>query len=182
VTSITFIHQKIERVIDQFIEHNREKIYILYLGDLDPFGWDMDRQAMQDLARQTRGLTDKDGRPAASRFVFKRIGVTDKQIKKFGLEHLKQTDPETLKKLMSKKNLAERFRRQFGSVFQIELEAFDLIPFSKFQKLITDEIDKLYNEDVYQEVLKRPEYSQEPREIKDQIIEALDDLIERLKE
>ena len=180
VVSITFIHENIERVIDQFIEHNRDKIYILYLGDLDPFGWDMDRLAKEDLARQTRGLTDAEGNPAESRFVFKRIAVTDEQIKKFKLEHLKQTGPETLEKLMSKRNLAERFKKRFKSLFQIELEAFDLIPFTQFQELITSEIDKLFDDTVYQEVLERPEYSQEPDEIKKQMVEALKDLIEEL--
>ena len=58
--------------------------------------------------------------------------------------------------------------------------ALQLIPFEQFQKLITSEIDKLYDEDVHQEVLARPEYSQEPDEIKGQIIAALKDLIEEL--
>ena len=71
------MHQNIERLVDQFIKQNREKIYILYLGDLDPQGWDMDRLIREDLARQTKGLKDKDGKPAGPRFVFKRIGVTE---------------------------------------------------------------------------------------------------------
>ena len=59
--SITFIHQNIERLIDQFIEHEREKVYVLYLGDLDPDGWDMDRRAIEDLARQTKeNLSDEE--------------------------------------------------------------------------------------------------------------------------
>jgi hypothetical protein len=181
--SITFIHQNIERLIDQFIEHKRDKIYILYPGDLDPMGWDMDRKAREDLERETNEalsheeLIDEKGE---SRFVFKRIAVTKQQIKKYKLTHLMHPDTDTLKKLWKNKNLAETFKRQFGSVFQVELEALQLIPFKQFQALITSEIDKLYDEDVREEVLARPEYSQEPDEIKRQIVEALEDLIEEL--
>ena len=63
--SITFIQENIERVVDQFIEQEREKVYILYLGDLDPVGWNMDSLIRQDLAKQTGELTDKNGMPAA---------------------------------------------------------------------------------------------------------------------
>ncbi len=48
------------------------------------------------------------------------------------------------------------------------------------QTLIATEVDKLSDQDVRDEVLERPEYSQEPSEIKEQIIDALNDLIERL--
>ena len=186
--SITFIHQNIERLIDQFIEHKREKVYVLYLGDLDPDGWDMDRRAIEDLTRQTKEnlsdeeLTDEQG---DARFVFKRIGLTDEHIKKFKkIRDLKQTDPDTLKKYFNKfgklTNVAQRFKQEFGSVFQIELEAFQLLPFTTFQKIITDKVDKLYDDTVHGDVLKRPEYSQKPRVIKDQIIGELNSLVDTL--
>jgi hypothetical protein len=54
-----------------------------------------------------------------------------------------------------------------------------LIP--NYQRLITAEVDKLYDQDVHDEVLDRPEYSHEPDEIKEQIIDAPNDLIERLR-
>ena len=89
-------------------------------------------------------------------------------------------DPETLRKLKSKGKLAETFEKEFGSLFQIELDALQLIPFTEFERLITTEIDKLYDEDIHDEVLARPEYSQDPDEIKEQIKQALRDLIEEL--
>jgi hypothetical protein len=51
----------------------------------------------------------------------------------------------------------------------------------QFQKWITDEVDKPFDDDIYQEVSNRLEYSEEPREIKDQSIDALNDLIEKLR-
>ena len=91
-------------------------------------------------------------------------------------------DAMTLAKLKSKRELAERFKRQFGSLFQIELKAFDLIPFAEFQRLIRREVDKYFNKEIYKQVLERPEYSQEPSQIKEQIVDALNDLIRELEE
>lgn len=62
--SITFIHENIQRVVEEFIQQKREKIHILYLGDLDPLGWHMDQLIKADLAKQTQDLYDSDGKPA----------------------------------------------------------------------------------------------------------------------
>ncbi len=180
--SITFIHENIERIVDQFIEQNRDKVYILYLGDLDPRGWDMDRLIKEDLARETKDLLDKDGNPAGSRFIFKRIGITRQQIEDYNLKHLMYPDPETLKKLKKDTNLAGRFIKEFGSLFQVELDAFQLIDFAEFERLITFEIDSLYDYNIRNQVLGRPEYSQEPYEIKQQIVQELGNLINELKD
>ena len=91
-------------------------------------------------------------------------------------------DEMTLAKLQKKRLLAARFKLQFGSLFQIELEAFDLIPFAEFQKMIRTEVDKYFNKQIYNKVLERPEYSQKPDEIKEQIVDALNILIEELEE
>ena len=60
------------------------------------------------------------------------------------------------------------------------MKRLTLIPFDEFKKVITDEVDKLYDDTIREEVLKRPQYSQEPRVIKDQIVDALYALIGRL--
>lgn len=173
-SSITFIHNNIERLIERFEQNeSTEKIWILYLGDLDPVGWNMDRLIKEDLAAQT-----KDVGIGTDQIVFKRIGITMEQIKKHKLTNLMRTDRETYEKLWSKRKLAEAFKKKFGSVFQIELDAMQLIP--NYQRLITAEVDKLYDPDVHDAVLARPEYSQEPYEIKEQIIDELNKLIERL--
>jgi hypothetical protein len=50
-----------------------------------------------------------------------------------------------------------------------------LIP--NYQRLITAEVDKLYDQNIRDQVLEQPEYSQEPKEIRRQIVDALNDLI-----
>jgi hypothetical protein len=57
-----------------------------------------------------------------------------------------------------------------------------LIPVAEFQRLIRREVDKYFNKEIYKQVLERPEYSQEPSEIKEQIVDALNDLIRELEE
>ena len=180
--SITFIHENIERVVDQYTQQKREHVYILYLGDLDPVGWNMDSLIKQDLAKQTEDLTDDDGKPAAPRFTFKRIGITIEQIRKHELTHLIHPDEMTLAKLKKQTDLAARFKRQFGSLFQIELEAFDLIPFAEFQEMIIGEVDSYFSKEIRKQVLNRPEYSQKPDEIKLQIVDVLKDLIQDLEQ
>jgi hypothetical protein len=57
-----------------------------------------------------------------------------------------------------------------------------LIPFPEFQRLIRREVEKYFNKEIHKQVLKRPEYSQEPGKIKKQIVDALNDLIRELEE
>lgn len=107
----------------------------------------MDRLIKKDLAKQTEDLEDDEGKPAAPRFVFKRIRITIDQAKKYKYTHLMHPDPETLAKPKEKKGkLADAFKREFGSLFQIELDALQLIP--NYQTFITAEIDKPYDNQV----------------------------------
>jgi hypothetical protein len=73
---------------------------------------------------------------------------------------------------------SRRFKEHFGSLFQVELDAMESIP--DFEKLITDPIDELYDNDIHKEVLLRPEYSQNPSDIRKQISESLGALMDEL--
>ena len=110
--SIPFIHENIERLINQFLTENREKIWILYLGDLDPVGWNMDRLIKEDLARQTAEVEDNEGNPATPRFGFKRIGITMEQIKKHKLTHLMHPDKETLEKFQEQHQIRQSLQKR----------------------------------------------------------------------
>lgn len=85
--------------------------------------------------------------------------------------------PEVLAKLSNPKFMAGKpFKEHFGRLFQVELDAMELI--ANFEKLITDPVDELYDQEIYDQVLSRPEYSQDPNTIKKQIKEALELLID----
>ena len=115
------------------------------------------------------------------RATFKRIGVTEQQLDKYRLRHLTNPDPKITKKFHNPKNrYVKPFIQHFGSAFQIELEVLDAL--DDFEIIVRSEVDKLYKQDIREQVLKRPEYSQEPSEIKEQIVDALNDLITELEE
>ena len=169
-SSKTFAHNNIQRLIQEFQYNNRKNIWVLYLGDLDPSGWAMDKKITSQLHKNL-----------GTRATFKRIGVTEEQLDKYNLRHLTNPDPKIISKFRNPKNRFVRpFVQHFGSAFQIELETLDAL--DDFEKIIRAEVDKLYNQKIRKQVLKRPEYSQEPGEIKEQIVDALKDLIVELEE
>ena len=48
-SSKTFAYNNIQRLIQEFQNNSRDKIWILYLGDLDPSGWAMDEKIRSQL-------------------------------------------------------------------------------------------------------------------------------------
>jgi hypothetical protein len=168
-SSIKFLHDNIERLQERFNNDNGIHVYILYLGDLDPEGWAMDNYMQKELKRRCGPWT-----------TFKRIGITYNQIVKH-LPHLLTPPPDILLKLSNPKfRAAKPFKEHFGSLFQVELDAMQLIP--NFEKLITDPVDVLYDQEIHEQVLSRPEYSQDQNTIKEQIREALGLLIDELED
>lgn len=167
-TSIPFFHDNVERLAERFNNNNNSEdvhVYVFYLGDLDPAGWAMDNYIQKELSEKCSPWS-----------TFRRIGITEEQIINAGLEHLLTPTPDVLAKLSNPKFRASKpFLEHFGRLFQVELDAMELMP--NFEKLITHPVDKLFDQDIHDEVLARPEYSQSPNVIKEQIKEALYDMI-----
>lgn len=173
-TSIPFFHDNVERLAERFDNSGKVHkihVHVFYLGDLDPNGWSMDHIL-------ERELSEAIGGPWVT---FRRIGITYEQILDNNLKHLLTPTPEVLTKLENPNNMVGRpFKEHFGRLFQVELDAIQLIP--NFEKLITEPIDELYKQEIYEQVLSRPEYSQDPNTIKKQIKEALEQLIDELED
>ena len=99
-----------------------------------------------------------------TRAVFKRIAVTKEQIKQYHLEQFTNPDPEIIKRFKNPKNRhVKPFIQEFGSAFQIELEALDALP--DFKDIVRKEVEKLFDQKIRKKVLNRPEHSQEPEVI-----------------
>jgi hypothetical protein len=103
-SSVTFINDNIQNLKDKQAEG--KKIHILYFGDEDPSGEEMDKVYRRKFAEY--GLFNVD---------FKRIAVTKDQKERFNLQT--DPDPETLQKLQKDPN---RFKF---------MEKYDLFKFSK---------------------------------------------------
>lgn len=174
-SSLTFIHNNIKRLITESYNDNRKCTDVLYLGDLDPSGWAMDKKITREL-RKKKLLTK-----AGTGTTFKRIGVTEGQLDKYHLRHLTNPNPAIIKKFSNPRNYyVKPFKEHFGSVFQIELEVLDALP--DFDNILREEVELLYDQDIHDEMLSRPEYSQDPNTIRKQVKDALELLVEDLED
>ena len=81
------------------------KVVVLYLGDYDPSGNKMVKKLKKMLETYRIG--------------FEAVAVTKRQVRQFGLEHLKNTDPAVLAKLKRDTNKNEFMRENNGQLFQI---------------------------------------------------------------
>ena len=95
----------------------------------------------------TRDLDDATG----TEHIFERIALTKPQIKDFGLEHLKNPDPEVLKKLSRDPNRYS-FMQENGDLFQIEIDALQRNP-EKFKNLVLSAVDRYFDLRVYHHVM-----------------------------
>jgi hypothetical protein len=90
--------------------------------------------------------------------VFERIALTKAQIKEFGLEHLKNPDPDVLMKLKRDPNWYS-FVVENGDLYQIEIDALQKDP-ERFKELVLLAVDKYFDQRVYDAVMTEftPEY------------------------
>ena len=98
--SVSFVNENIERLKRE--QRKRKKIHILYFGDEDPSGEEMDKVYKRKFAEY--GLFNVD---------FKRIAVTKDQKERFDLQT--DPDPETLEKLQKDPNRF-KFMEKYGLV------------------------------------------------------------------
>lgn len=159
-SSYTFLKKNIERLYDKFMENRELRIEILYFGDLDPSGWAMDKLYLKEF----------DEEFDSHRVRFRRVAITKHQIETYDLEKLTNPDPVKKKQLENNKN-APAFKKVFGSVFQIELEALESSP--EFENMVRREVDLLYNKKKYQDVLNLPENKLTEQEIRETIVKKL---------
>jgi hypothetical protein len=127
-----------------------DEVGVLYFGDYDPSGSRMVKNLKEMLSE--KGIE------------FKAVAVTKQQIRKFNLQHLKNTDPTVLAKLKKDNNRFEFMKENDGQLFQIELDALQALRPDDLRKLLLDSVDSLFDEDIYDKVMNEPEH--QPEEIK----------------
>jgi hypothetical protein len=143
--SQSFKNENIQRLLKK--QQEGKIIHVLYFGDFDPSGLAMDKNIARDLKA---ALGTKD--------VFEMIALTKSQIKEFGLEHLKNPDPDVLMKLNRDSN-RDRFMSENGDLYQIEIDALQTDP-ERFKKLVLSAVDRYFDQRVYDAVMMEftPEY------------------------
>ena len=139
-------------------------VWVLYVGDFDPSGLKMDGHYEEALIKLQRRLGGQ------VRLHFKRIALTWDQITKFKLQHLKNAalSDRDREKLENDPN-ATWFKKQYGSLFQIQSDSLQTLQLSKFKELITGEVDRLFDEKIRKKVLAMPEHSLSREEILEKV-------------
>jgi hypothetical protein len=109
------------------VKRSRKEIHILYFGDFDPSGDDMDDH-LEDAFRYF-GLEDID---------FERIAVTEEQIEEFNLPPMPK-NKETIDKVNhdTRKN---GFIKKYGKLYIVEVDALLAIVPDKFKSIVKDRL------------------------------------------
>lgn len=154
----------------------KKEFHILYFGDYDPTGRRMDMNMSIDLAllkqgyrgrqlevkskKLRKGIESYDGEiydyivDTREYRLFERITLTKNQIDEFGLQNLKNPDPEVLDKLKQDPN-AHAFILDNGSLFQIELDALQKESIAdRFKQLVIDSVNKYFDQQIYEKMIK----------------------------
>jgi hypothetical protein len=122
------------------VKSSGKEIRILYFGDFDPSGDDMDDHL--DDAFRYFGLED---------IHFERIAVTEEQIEEFNLPPMPK-NKETIDKVNhdTRKN---GFIKKYGKLYIVELDALLAIVPDKFKSIVQGSVDQFFDPEIYQAVL-----------------------------
>ena len=148
----TFLYKNCNRL--KKIKMQGKTPHILYFGDFDPSGADMDRHLSTALS--TFRLSSID---------IHRVAITPKQIKTFNLPPI-PSDQETINKL-NKDTRKSKFILKYGGLYAVELDALLAIAPDEFEKLLIESVDQFFDKTVYEQNLKQ--YSSNANEIQKMI-------------
>jgi hypothetical protein len=152
--------------------YNEKKIYIFYIGDFDPSGDSMDSDIQGRLARMGWGTNYKTG---IGNLEFKRIAVTKDIIHTYNLPY----NPDRLtKKKLDKDSRTTKFKEKNDDIlYAVEVDSFAAIYYDAFANLILQDVNRQFNEDIYNEhvlpIIKRA--PDDVTEDRDKRIKFLDD-------
>jgi hypothetical protein len=122
------------------VKRSGKEIHILYFGDFDPSGDDMDDHL--DNVFRYFGLEDID---------FQRIAVTEEQIEQFNLPSMPKSK-ETIDKV-NHDTRTNGFIRKYGKLYVVELDALLAIVPDQFKSIVQTSVDQFFDQEIYQALL-----------------------------
>ena len=161
-SSWTFIYENVKELRNLLNEH--EKVVILYCGDLDPSGVDIQRFLKEAL--EYFGMDE-------SKVELVRVAVTPEQVDKFGLPP-KPEDAETLAKLQR-----DPRTKRYTYDYVVELDSLVAYAPNEFKQLLREAIEKLHDKDIYGRVKKKAKDI--AKRIEDIVEKAKKEAIEKIK-
>lgn len=165
-SSWTFIYNNVQYLRELLGRH--EKVIILYLGDLDPSGVDIERFLREAL--EYFGLDN-------SKVELKRLAVTEEQVERYNLPP-RPEDAETLAKLERDSRMAK-----YKGKYIVELDALVVYAPDEFRRLLRDAIESYHDKEIYR---KTKEEANRIAEESEKIVEeykkkALEKILEEAK-
>ncbi len=136
----SFLHQNCNRISRMMSDGKQVKV--LYYGDFDPSGEDMDHY-LQETFRDEGIYYRQD------RFEFRRIAVTENQIRQYNLPT--RPDAETYQKL-SRDPRKHRFVQKHGQLYAVELDALLAYQPDEFRRIVTESVDQYFDRSIFDEV------------------------------
>lgn len=150
-SSWSFLYENCTRLLK--VKDSGKEIHILYFGDFDPCGDNMEDHL--DKAFVYFGLEDID---------FQRVAVTEEQIEKFNLPHM-PNNKETINKV-NNDTRKRRFIKKYGELYIVELDALLAIEPDEFKSIVQESVDQFFDISIHQNVM-----SANQQEIVDKLIQ-----------
>ena len=137
-SSWSFLYENCMRLLD--IESSGKEIHLLYFGDFDPSGDDMEDHLDNGLLHFGLGEIE-----------FQRIAVTEEQIEEFNLPPMPKSK-ETIEKV-NHDTRKDGFIKKYGKLYVVELDALLAIRPDEFKSIVQESVDQFFDEGIYQAVL-----------------------------
>lgn len=149
----SFLYENCKR-LRRIRDENHQDIHILYFGDFDPSGDDMDRHLQNAIGQF--GLQDIVD--------FKRVAVTLQQVRRFSLPPI-PSNQETLDKI-SKDTRTIKFKEKHGGkLYAVELDALLAVAPDQFRIMVQQSVDQFFDDRVFKRVLR-----EHPPELIDRLV------------
>ncbi|RLC86650.1 MAG: hypothetical protein DRJ03_08060, partial [Chloroflexi bacterium] len=128
-----------------------DKVVVLYIGDLDPSGVDIQR-----FVKEALGFFIDE----IERVEVKRIAITPEQVEKYNLPP-KPEDAETLAKLKR-----DTRSKKYTYDYVVEVDALLAFVPDEFKKLVVNSVKELFNQEIYDELKKEAaEYQEKAKKL-----------------
>jgi hypothetical protein len=142
----SFLYDNCKRL--QRIRNTGKDIHILYFGDFDPSGDDMDRHLRQGLLQFGLNCKDSDNE---NKIELRRIAVTREQIQEFNLPPVPDS-LETINKVR-RDTRTNRFIEKYGKLFVVELDALLAIVPDQFKVIVQQSVEQFFDQNTRKRVL-----------------------------
>jgi hypothetical protein len=145
-SSLSFLWDNCQRLREIQDTNGPEHVHVLYFGDFDPSGEDMDRSLQEYFE-----LFDVDPD------IFERVALTPDQISKYRIP---------LRPLKPKDSRRDSFEARHGNK-AAEIDAFFATKPKAFEEMVQKAVDDYYDESIYEEMEKKYKTSIPVEELRD---------------